>query len=251
MIPQTPDYPVGKAHDDGFALRGAESDGTARAIVAAISDTELSLLPARLRTVLRGSSPQRETDGALFAGVPPEYNARMRRFAPAKPLRAAVLIAIVQDREGTGILLTRRAEDLRSHAGQVSFPGGRCDPEGEDPVATALRETEEEIGLARGYVEVIGFLPDHLVISGYQVTPVVAMIAPGYALAPDPIEVADVFTYPLRSLFDETQHRTRTRNFPDGDIEVYDLSYDDCNVWGATAGMLMTLYRTVLAGQRI
>jgi 8-oxo-dGTP pyrophosphatase MutT (NUDIX family) len=219
--------------------------------VAETSDTELSLLPARIRTALRGSSPQRETDRALFAGVPPEYDTRMRRFAPANPLRAAVLIPIVQDGEDAGILLTRRAEDLRSHAGQVSFPGGRCDPETEDPVATALRETEEEIGLARSFIEVIGFLPDHLVISGYQVTPVVAMIAPGYALAPDPIEVADVFAYPLRALFDESQHRTRTRKFPDGDIEVYDLSYDDRNVWGATAGMLMTLYRTVLAGEHL
>lgn len=217
--------------------------------MAAISETELSSLPARLRMALRGSSPQRGTDRALLAGVPPEYDARMRRFAPANPLRAAVLIPIVQEQEGAGILLTRRAEDLRSHAGQVSFPGGRCDPESEDPVATALRETEEEIGLARSHVEVIGFLPDHLVISGYQVTPVVAMIAAGYALTPDPIEVADVFIYPLRALFDERQHRTRTRTFVDGDIEVYDLSYEDRNVWGATAGMLMTLYRTVLAGE--
>lgn len=215
--------------------------------MAAISDTELSLLPARLRTALSGSSPQRDTSRALFAGVPPEHAARMRRFAPANPLRAAVLIPIVQDGAGAGILLTRRAEDLRSHAGQVGFPGGRCDPQGEDPVATALRETEEEIGLARRYVEVIGFLPDHLVISGYQVTPVVAIIEAGYSLEPDPTEVADVFIYPLRALFDEEQHRTRTRKFPDGEMEIYDLSYDDRNVWGATAGMLITLYRTVLS----
>jgi 8-oxo-dGTP pyrophosphatase MutT (NUDIX family) len=209
----------------------------------------LQLLP-RIRAALLGSAPMRETRNALFAGAPPEYSARIWRFAPANPLRAAVLIAISDAGEDAGILLTQRAEDLKTHGGQVSFPGGRCDPDDEDPTLTALRESEEEIGLARDRVEVIGYLPDHLVISGYQVTPVVAVVGPGFQPKPHPGEVADVFTIPLGVVFDPQNHRTRTRNFPDGDVEIYDLSFGSRNVWGATAGMLMTLYRTVLEATR-
>jgi 8-oxo-dGTP pyrophosphatase MutT (NUDIX family) len=149
---------------------------------------------------------------------------------------------------GAGILLTQRAADLKTHAGQVSFPGGRCEPQSEEPVATALRESEEEIGLAPELVDVIGFLPDHLVISGYQVTPVVAQVKPGFMPRPDPLEVAEVFSLPLSFVFDPANHRTRIRALPDGEIEIYDLSYGARSVWGATAGMLMTLYRMVIEG---
>lgn len=202
-------------------------------------------LLAQIRTALRGSEPEHDPARALFAGAPPEYSARIRKFAPAYPQRAAVLIAIVEAGLDAGILLTQRAEALKTHAGQISFPGGRCQPETEDPQVTALRESQEEIGLDPGLVEVIGYLPDHLVISGYQVTPVVGVVRSAFQPRPDPVEVADVFSIPLPVLFDRTYHRTRTRKFPDGDIEIYDLSFEQRNIWGATAGMLMTLYRQV------
>jgi len=200
---------------------------------------------ARIREALRGSAPRRDSASALFAGAPPQYATRIRKFAPAQPMRAAVLIAIAESGREPGILLTQRAEDLKTHAGQISFPGGRCEPDDEDPELTALREAEEEIGLDRQLVEVIGYLPDHLVISGYQVTPVVGIVRAGFEPKPDPVEVADVFSIPLPVVFDPVNHRTRTRRFPDGDVEIYDLSFGARNVWGATAGMLMTLYRTV------
>lgn len=206
---------------------------------------DASTILARIREALRGSAPQRDSAKAFFAGAPPEYAARIRKFAPAHPMRAAVLIAIAEGGGEPGILLTQRAEDLKTHAGQISLPGGRCEPDSEDPEATALRESEEEIGLDRGLVEVIGYLPDHLVISGYQVTPVVGIVRAEFEPKPDPVEVAEVFSIPLPVLFDPVNHRTRTRRFPDGDIEIYDLSFGTRNVWGATAGMLMTLYRTV------
>ena len=211
-------------------------------------NVDVAQLPARIRAALYGSSPRRDTSQALFAGAPPEYSTRIRQFAPANPLRAAVLIPIVDDGTQAGILLTQRAEDLKTHGGQISFPGGRCEPDSEEPQETALRESEEEIGLPRRLVDVIGYLPDHLVISGYQVTPVVALIRPGFQPVPDPLEVADVFSLPLEFLFDPANHRTRTRKFPDGDIEIYDLTYGTRSVWGATAGMLMTLYRVVVEG---
>ena len=213
-----------------------------------MSTVDASQLPARIRAALSGSSPQRDTSRALLAGAPPQYAPRIRRFTPTDPLRAAVLIPIVGEGPEAGILLTQRAADLKTHAGQVSFPGGRCEPQSEEPVATALRESEEEIGLAPELVDVIGFLPDHLVISGYQVTPVVAQVRPGFLPKPDPVEVAEVFSLPLSFVFDPANHRTRIRALPDGDIEIYDLSYGARSVWGATAGMLMTLYRAVVEG---
>jgi 8-oxo-dGTP pyrophosphatase MutT (NUDIX family) len=187
---------------------------------------------------------------ALFAGVPPAYSARVRHFAPTNPLKAAVLIPIVEHAHHASILLTQRAVDLKVHAGQISFPGGRCEPDDEEPLETALRESEEEIGLAREFVEIIGFLPDHLVFSGYQVTPVVGLVKQGFSLRPDPVEVADVFELPLGFLFDRRNHQVRTRRFPNGEIEVYDLPYGERNVWGATAGILMTLYQVVSEGVR-
>ena len=201
--------------------------------------------PTRIRAALRGTSPRRDTANALFAGAPAVYAPRLRHLAPSNPVRAAVLIPIVEAADEATILLTQRAVDLKTHGGQVSFPGGRCEPENEEPHATALRESEEEIGLAREFVEIIGFLPDHLVISGYQVTPVVGLVRRGFTLTPDPVEVADVFEVPLSFVFDPSNHRTRTRKFPEGEIEIYDLPYGDRSIWGATAGMLMTLYQMV------
>lgn len=153
---------------------------------------------------------------------------------------AAVLVPIVQREEGFSVLLTRRADTLRRHTGQIALPGGRMDP-GETPWDAALRETEEEIGLQRAFVEVLGHLPDHAVITGYRVTPVVGLVRPGFELVLDPTEVAGTFEAPLRHLLDPSKHARRTRRIAGEDIETFDLPWGSFNIWGATAGMLLTL----------
>jgi 8-oxo-dGTP pyrophosphatase MutT (NUDIX family) len=148
------------------------------------------------------------------------------------------------------VLLTLRADDLKHHAGQISFPGGRLDSCDCDAVAAALRETEEEIGLRREYIEIIGTLPDHVVITGYRVTPVVGLVRPGFALTLNPTEVAGTFEAPLRHLLDPATRTNRLRKFGGLEVETFELPWGSFNIWGATAGMLLTL-REVLGGTKI
>ncbi|MBP6515278.1 MAG: CoA pyrophosphatase [Steroidobacteraceae bacterium] len=164
---------------------------------------------------------------------------------PPNPTPAAVLVPIVDRGDALSVLLTERSSGLKHHAGQVSFPGGRLEPHDEGPVEGALRETEEEIGLGREFVEVVGYLPDHMIISGYQVTPVVAMVREGFTLALDSSEVAGTFEVPLSHLFDPASRVTRRRRVAGSDIE-YDageVPWDGRLIWGATAGMLFTLHQ--------
>jgi 8-oxo-dGTP pyrophosphatase MutT (NUDIX family) len=174
--------------------------------------------------------------------------ASARHFFPADPTPAAVLMPLVE-REELMVLLTQRATQLRHHAGQVSFPGGRIEPGDGSPQAAALREAREEIGLDPRFVSVIGYLPDHLVITGFRVTPVVAFVRPGFTLKPDTREVEDSFEVPLKFIFDPANHRpTRRRSpFTGEDADFIDITYGERNVWGATSGMLMTLYRLCTA----
>ncbi len=180
-----------------------------------------------------------------YGEVTPERRASLGRFFPDEPIPAAVLVPLVERREGATILLTQRAAHLKTHAGQISFPGGRIEPQDEGPVQAALRETEEEIGLARTQVEVLGFLPDHLVISGYRVTPVVGILQPDMPLRLDATEVEGVFEVPLAQLLDTNNHVRRVREFEGERIEFTDFTYSTNNIWGATAGMLMTLCRSM------
>lgn len=172
---------------------------------------------------------------------PPAVTASIRHFFPLAPAPAAVLIPLVERAEGLSVLLTVRAADLKHHAGQVSFPGGRLEAGDPDPESGALRETEEEIGLRREHVEIVGRLPDHIIISGYQVTPVVALVRPGFILTLDPTEVAAAFEAPLGHLFDARNHVRVMRRIGDVEIETYDLPWQGHRIWGATAGMLLTL----------
>lgn len=175
---------------------------------------------------------------------------RLETLIPRAITRAAVLIPLIDRGEDLSVLLTLRADDLRHHAGQISFPGGRLESADTDAVAAALRETEEEIGLRREYVEVIGQLPDHVVISGFRVTPVVGLVRPGFELVLDPTEVAGTFEVPLRHLLDPSTHARSWRRIEDVDVETLDLPWGSFNIWGATAGMLLTL-REVLGGAPI
>jgi 8-oxo-dGTP pyrophosphatase MutT (NUDIX family) len=165
------------------------------------------------------------------------------------PVPAAVLVPIVDRPDGLSVLLTRRAAHLPHHAGQISFPGGRLESGDVDVVATALRETEEEIGLDRRFVTIVGYLPDHLIpVSGYRVTPVVSFIEPGFHLRPDPTEVAEAFEVPLAYLLDPANHVPRVREFAGRSVEFIDMPFGPHHIWGATAGMLYTLYR-LLCGE--
>jgi len=198
-----------------------------------------------IRERLAGSRPRHDVSEWLVPGVWGPIDPSQRRFYPRDPVPAAVLVPLIERPELT-ILFTQRAPDLRNHAGQISFPGGRIESRDEgSPRAAALREAREEIGLEERFVSVIGYLPDHLVISGFRVTPVVAFVQPGFALSPDPKEVQDTFEVPVDHLFDPANHhRNRRRSaFTGEEVEFCDIPYGERNIWGATAGMLMTLYR--------
>jgi 8-oxo-dGTP pyrophosphatase MutT (NUDIX family) len=165
---------------------------------------------------------------------------------PPEPLRpAAVLVALLERADGLQVLLTRRHENLRHHAGQISFPGGRIELSDDGPREAALREAYEEIGLDSRFVSVAGYLPDHVIVSGFLVTPVVAFVRPGFELLLDSGEVESTFEVPLNFLFDPRNHRMRRRRIGTStqEIEVIDIPFGEHNIWGATAGMIFTLYR--------
>lgn len=163
-------------------------------------------------------------------------------FEPAGTLRpAAVLVPLVERDDGLTVLLTRRTDHLHHHAGQISFPGGRVDPDDEGPVHTALRETEEEVGLAGDAVDIVGRLDDYVVRTGFLVTPVVGFVAPPFEVQPDMFEVAEVFEVPLGFIMDPGNHRREYREINGVRRHFYAIPYNDYYIWGATAGMLRNL----------
>jgi 8-oxo-dGTP pyrophosphatase MutT (NUDIX family) len=155
---------------------------------------------------------------------------------------AAVLIPVISHRELT-VLFTQRTPHLKSHAGQVSFPGGRVEPGDASTEFTALREAEEEIGLRPAAVEVLARLPDYRTRTGFRVTPVIGLLTPPLELVPDPREVESVFEVPLAFLLDPRNRQRRTREFQGLTVGYYVFEYQDRVIWGATAGMLVNLYR--------
>lgn len=154
---------------------------------------------------------------------------------------AAVLFPIVLRDNGQTVLLTQRTAHLRDHAGQISFPGGRVEAEDESPIHTALRETEEEIGLAREHVEVLGFLPEYRTGTGFRVTPVVALVTPPFELALDLFEVAEAFEVPLSFLLDPANHKRHSLHYRGALRHFFAMPYGDYFIWGATAGMIRSL----------
>jgi 8-oxo-dGTP pyrophosphatase MutT (NUDIX family) len=175
-----------------------------------------------------------------------EHLMRPREGGP-KP--AAVLMPIVLRESGLTLLLTQRTDHLNDHAGQVSLPGGRVESGDASPIETALRETEEEVGLHRRHIEVLGSLPDYITGTGFRVTPVVGIVHPPFELLADPFEVAEIFEVPLSFLMDGMNHQRRTIELPNGvgRRTFYTMPYDRFFIWGATAGMLRNLFHFLRA----
>jgi 8-oxo-dGTP pyrophosphatase MutT (NUDIX family) len=183
--------------------------------------------------------PSRSDDdmNAALPMIPPEL--------ARKP--AAVLVPLVLRPAGTTMLLTKRRDHLSSHAGQIAFPGGRIDGEHETPVAAALREAFEETGVGESYIEPIGYLDGYMTVTSYAITPVVALLRPGFTISPQDAEVADVFEVPLAFLMDAANHQKHARDWNGGKRYYYAMPYGERYIWGATAGMIRNLYERMYA----
>lgn len=186
---------------------------------------------------------------------PPAWTPEMladRRPIQRAPARASVLIGLVM-RDEPAVLLTRRTDHLRDHAGQISFPGGRAEAHDADAAATALRETREEVGLDTSLIEVIGQLPVYTTVTAFMVTPVVALVQPGFHAQPDPFEVAEVFEVPLSFLMQPAHHQRRAVEFDGERREFFSMPWTPPDgrhpyfIWGATAAMLRNFYRFLAA----
>lgn len=163
-------------------------------------------------------------------------------FIPGQAMvPAAVLVPLVLRETGMTVMLTRRTEHLRDHAGQISFPGGRCEDTDDSPMVTALREAQEEVGLAPAQIEVLGFLPEYRTGTGFRITPVVGLVSPPLNLKLDDFEVAEAFEVPLDFLLDRNNHQRHSVEYQGVLREYYAMPWKGYYIWGATAGMLMSL----------
>lgn len=190
--------------------------------------------------------------------APPAWRPELLSDRPGlqrSPARASVLVALVLRKELT-VLLTRRTDHLRHHAGQISFPGGRAEPGDADSLATALREAQEEVGLVRSEAEVIGLLPEYTTVTQFVVTPVVALVTPAFTLRPDPVEVEEVFEVPLAFLMNPAHHERRGIEIEGATREFFSMPWSGADalgaprryfIWGATAAMLRNFYRFLSA----
>ena len=158
---------------------------------------------------------------------------------------AAVLVPLVARGQVPTVLLTRRTDHLHHHPGQISFPGGRVEAADTSPIDTALRETEEEIGLDRRHIELIGTLPDYLTGTGFRVTPVVGLVTPPFELTLDAFEVAEAFEVPLSHFLDPANHEQHSIVHEGRVRQFHAMPYQGYFIWGATAGIIMSLYRVL------
>jgi 8-oxo-dGTP pyrophosphatase MutT (NUDIX family) len=199
---------------------------------------------ARIETRLANTRPRHAMEDWLAPGLSLKESRALRTYFPASPIPAAVLVPLVEREDELTVLLTQRASQLKNHAGQISFPGGRIESEDAGPREAALREAHEEIGLEARFVSVVGYLADHILVTGFRVTPVVGFVRPGFELLLDRGEVDDTFEVPLSHVFEPANHRSQRRRFGGtaGEVQVWDIQYEGHNIWGATAGMLLNLY---------
>jgi 8-oxo-dGTP pyrophosphatase MutT (NUDIX family) len=208
-------------------------------------DEDLGVL---LRRKLETTQPPAE-DRFDMPGIPGDLPRLIRHLRIRKVVPAAVLVAVMQRSEGLSILLTRRAEHLKHHAGQISFPGGRLEAGDSGPAEAAMREAEEEVGLPPAHVEIIGYLDNYLTITGYRVTPVVAFVRPDFEIRLDRTEVAEAFEVPLHHVLDPERVHIRQKRLFGLPLSYYEIPYLHYNIWGATAGMLVSLRQRVFEEQ--
>mgnify|MGYP001179660008 CR=1 FL=1 len=173
----------------------------------------------------------------------PELRAELQ---DAQPRAAAVLVPIIARPQGLTVLLTQRPETMPTHAGQIAFPGGKMDATDATPVDTALREAEEEVGLHRRHVDVLGFLDSYQTGTSFRIVPVVSIVEPTFTLTVDPREVVDVFEVPFAFLMDSANHRRDERQYNGITRRFYAMPYGERYIWGATAGMLRNLYERLI-----
>ena len=200
-------------------------------------------LRTRIESLLRDTVPGRDPEFPYAAQFTPEQIDLLRKMFPAEPARAAVLVPLVERPTGLQVLLTQRASHLKNHPGQISFPGGRIESADAGPWEAALRETREEIGLEPQFVTRAGYLQDHLVISGFRVTPAVGFVQPGFNLHLDETEVENVFEVPLEFVLDLRNHLPRDRSIAGHTVITHEIPYEGRQIWGATASMLITFAR--------
>jgi len=179
-----------------------------------------------------------------------DLNPDARIIAPGVvPIPAAVLVPLIAREDSLSVLLTQRTHQLARHSGQIAFPGGRIDKGDDGPVAAALRETEEETGIDRSFIEPLGFLDTYLTSTSYRVVPVVALVRRGFSLALHPHEVADVFEVPLAFLMNSDHHHKGSRPWQGKERFFHAMPYGERYIWGATAGMIRNLYSLLYAPQ--
>ncbi len=237
-------------------MSGPAAGALAQGLAAAplITDPRLAPLVGR-DGHLPAVPPAAQTPQALRQrfSLPPPWSpevVREKRFSDRQPADASVLVPIVLRPEPT-VLLTERTAHLSTHSGQVAFPGGKRDPEDASAEATALREAQEEVGLAASDVELLGTLPVYVTGTAFVITPVVALVDPAARLQPNPSEVADLFEVPLAFLLDPANHERHAMVWNGVPREWFAMPYQDGDrqryIWGATAGMLRNLYRFLSA----
>lgn len=192
----------------------------------------------RLVQRLRDTAPAADPAAAAKALLPPTVAAAL---FPGALTAAAVLVPLIERPEGLTVLLTRRTEHLRDHPGQISLPGGRLDSPQESPLAAALREAHEELGIRPELVEVAGYLPPHAVVTGFVVTPVVGILPPALELRLDTYEVAEAFEVPLAFLLEPRNRVESVRRLREVEFPTWEYTYSNHRIWGATAHILNSL----------
>jgi len=199
-------------------------------------------LRERIEQRLQREAGSGSPDSALIAGLAQTHGTaqELRQYLPKIWARAAVLVPLVDRPDGLTVLFTQRSAELTNHPGQVSFPGGRIEDADAGAWEAAVREAQEEIGLPGDRLRRVGYLHDHLVISGFVVTPVVAYVTPGFELRLDRTEVDDTFEAPLEFLLDRGNHVPTTRRIGGQSFTSWDIPWQGRRIWGATAGMLVS-----------
>jgi 8-oxo-dGTP pyrophosphatase MutT (NUDIX family) len=188
--------------------------------------------------------------GLTDAGVTPSHgdhdlDPMLRAVAEVRPIRPAAVLVPIIDRADPTVLLTQRTAHLPDHAGQIAFPGGKIDPEDASPLAAAMREAREEIGLEARFIEPLGYLDLYMSTLGYRIVPTVARVAPGFELTLSPHEVEDAFEVPLAFLMEPVNHQQHHRDWKGMQRTFYAITFGDRYIWGVTAGILRNLYERI------